>query len=264
MNVRGDFEEALASSSVAPPRSIARPEFRKECDALIGELVQSGYANPAFARLLAPEAFSRDFFVRSTIENVLRIDLMRAINPLACTLLAKVDPVLCKQYGVYGADEGLHDRMFARDLVAMGLTEEDIYNTKPLFSTQLLAGWLHYTIQNGDPLATVASAYYVESMSVMTQPAWIEKMEAHLGSGALKGSRAHVNQDIHEGHIDVAWNMCMRLLKTPQDDALFIAHVRKLHSLFIAYLLEICNVVFDGKPEDGNVSTGAVRAYHDA
>jgi hypothetical protein len=238
--------------------------LRKECDSLIGELIQNGFANPAFARLLDPDAFSREFFVRSTIENVLRIDLMRAVNPLVCNLLAKIDPVLCKQYGVYGADEGLHDRMFARDLVAVGLTEDEIYNTEPLFSTQLLIGWLHYTIKNNDPLATIASAYYVESMSIATQPAWIEKMERHLGSGALKGSRAHVNQDIQEGHIDVSWNMCMRLVKTKQDEAVFIAHIRKNHSLFIAYLLEICTVVFDGKSEEGHVSSGAVRAYHDA
>jgi len=51
-------------------------------------------------------------------------------------------------------------------------------------------------------------------------------MEGHLVSGALKGSRAHVNQDIQEGHIDASWSMCIKLVKTKQEETLSI-NIRK-------------------------------------
>jgi len=236
---RGD-QEAAESNSRNTYAAMLRPEFRARCEALLDDLVADFYRSyPPARKLLDPQFFSRDFFIRSTIENVLRIDLMRGVNPLVCTKVAASDPVLCKQWGLYAADEGLHGRMFARDLHTIGVSDEEIYATPPLFSTELLSGWLYHTLEQGDPLAVLASAYYVESVSDKTQPAWLENIERHIGEKATRGSRAHLSLDEKESHVDLAWNMCMRLVKTPEDEKRFLDHVLKLHSLLSAYVVEI-------------------------
>ncbi len=260
MNVRGEFDEAVQSNSRNTYNKLLRPDFRVQCDRLLDELVAGTFmANPSLKRLADPASFSKEFFVRSTTENVLRINLMRRINPIVCTIAAKLDPVLCKQWGLYAADEGLHDRMFARDLLSAGLKEDQIYETPLMFATELLAGYLYYTLENEGPLATVASAYYVESISAKTQPQWIKHMEERLGDGALRGSQAHLDQDREEGHIDLAWNMCMRLVKTPADEARFISHVRKLHALLSAYLTELHLSVFEKQDDLPAVPISAVQ-----
>jgi hypothetical protein len=254
---RGD-QEADESNSRNTYAAMLRPEFRQHCDALLDQLVADFYRSYAPARkLLDPEFFSRDFFVRSTIESVLRIDLMRGVNPLVCTKIAASDPVLCKQWGLYAADEGLHGRMFARDLHAVGIADEEIYSTPPLFSTELLSGWLYHTLEQDDPLAVLASAYYVESVSDKTQPAWLENIERHIGERCTRGSRAHLSLDEKESHVDLAWNMCMRLVKTPEDEKRFVSHVLKLHSLLAAYVVEVLELTVMQKEEAAAQSAAA-------
>jgi len=237
--IRGD-KEAEESNSRNTYATMLRPEFRQQCDALLDQLVAQFYRSyePA-QKLLNPEFFSRDFFVRSTIESVLRIDLMRSINPLVCAKVASSDPVLCKQWGLYAADEGLHGRMFARDAHSVGVTDEEIYSTPPLFSTELLAGYLYYTLEQEDALAVLASAYYVESVSEKTQPSWLENIERHIGEKSTRGSRTHLNLDEKESHADLAWNMCMRMVKGLEDERRFVNYVLKLHSLLSAYVVEV-------------------------
>ncbi len=242
MNMMGTLndEEASVSNSRNTYARMLRPEFRERCDMMLDQLVADFYRTYEPAQmLLDPTFFSRDFFVRSTIESVLRIDMMRAVNPLVCAKIAAIDPILCKQWGLYAADEGLHGRMFARDLHAIDIADEEIYSTPPLFSTELLSGYLYHTLAQEDALAVLASAYYVESISKKTQPVWLNNIEKHIGEKCTRGSRAHLNLDEKEGHIDLAWNMCMRLISTPEDEKRFVGYVLKLHSLLSAYVVEV-------------------------
>ena len=223
-------------------------------DKFLSYLIADSYArNPQLAESMSANAFSRELFVRSTIETVLRIETMRRVNPLACVRVAADDPVLCKQWGLYAADEGLHGRLFAKDLHAIGVTDEEIYGTKLLFSTELLAGYLYQTLAEEGPLGVIASAYYVETVSGWTQPAWLDGMEAHVGHEATRGARAHLALDEKEGHIDLAWNMCMRLVKTPEDEVRFRQHLVKLHSLFVAYVVEVSQVVAGNNHESATL-----------
>jgi hypothetical protein len=236
--------EAEQSNSRNTYSVVSNPEFRKHCDALLDKLVADSFARHDAARQsMNAGAISRELFIRSTIESVVRIEMMRKINPLVCNHVAAVDPILCKQWGLYAADEGLHGRMFAKDLKAIGLTEEEIFSSKPLFSTELLAGYLYQTLADEGPLAVVASAYYVESIAAKTQPAWLDAMEKHVGAECTRGSRAHLRLDEMEGHVDLAWNMCMRLVKTPEQQQRFIEHLIKLHSLLVGYMIEVYHLI---------------------
>jgi len=252
-------QEAFDSNSRNTYQAMLKPKFRKQCDALLDQLIEEFYRSyvPA-TKLLNPDFFSQEFFIRSTIETVLRIDLMRAVNPLVCTKIAAVDPVLCKQWGLYAADEGLHGRVFAKDLHAVGVTDKEIYATPPLFSTELLSGYLLHTLDKGDALGVLASAYYVESVSAKTQPGWLSNIELHIGEKCTRGSRAHLGLDEKERHVDLAWNMCMRLVKTPEEESQFITHVMKLHSLLSAYVVEILDLTVERR-DAATAQTSAAR-----
>jgi hypothetical protein len=247
-------EEAARSNSRNTYGTVIRPELRKIYDKFLSDLIAESYArNKDLAASMSGIGFSRELFIRSTKESVLRIEMMRRINPLACVRVAADDPILCKQWGLYAADEGLHGRLFAKDLHTLGITEEELYGTKPLFATELLAGYLYQTLADEGPLGVIASGYYVETVSGWTQPAWLDGMEAHVGPEATRGARAHLALDEKEGHIDLAWNMCMRLVKTPEDEERFKQHLVKLHSLFVAYVVEVSQVVA-GNPDLATVA----------
>ncbi|HEX8087236.1 MAG TPA: hypothetical protein VF762_00185 [Blastocatellia bacterium] len=237
-------QEAHKSYSKNTYSAVLNPEFRKVCDKFVSDLIADSYArNEQVKGAMETSTFSRDFFIRSTIETVLRIELMRKINPLVCVRVAEADPILCKQWGLYAADEGLHGRLFAKDLHVLGVTDEEIYTTKRLFATELLAGYLYQTLAEEGPLGVLASAYYVETVSGSTQPAWLDGMEQFVGHDATRGARAHLALDDREGHVDLAWNMCMRVVKTPADEERFKQHIVRLHSLFVAYVLEVSRLV---------------------
>ena len=237
-------QEAAQSNSRNTYTSILRPELREVYDKLIAGLVADSLAqNTTLKGAMDAGSFSRELFIRSTIESVLRIELMRKVNPLACVRVSNIDPILCKQWGIYAADEGLHGRLFAKDLHELGVTDEEIYSTPILFATELLAGYLYHTLTEEGPLGVITSAYYVESVAGMTQPTWLEGMEKIVGRNATRGAHSHLNIDEKDGHVDLAWNMCMRLVKTPEDDARFKQHIIKNHSLFVAYAIEVATLV---------------------
>ncbi len=235
-------QEAERSNSRNTYKTILNPEFRKHCDKFLSDLVADTVAQNS--RVAASmKSFSRELFIRSTIESVLRIEMMRKINPLACVHSSDLDPVLCKQWGLYAADEGLHGRLFAKDLHALGVADKEIYGTRPLFATELLAGYLYQTLADEGPMGVVSSAYYVESVSAWTQPAWLDGMEKVVGHDATRGARSHLGIDDTDHHVDLAWNMCMRLIKTPEDQIRFKRHLVRLHSLLVAYVVEVADVV---------------------
>jgi hypothetical protein len=256
-DIEAEAEQSYSRNTYA---EVNHPEFRKECDALLKKMIADTYARHETARQsMNAGDISRELFIRSTTETVLRIELMRKINPLVCNHVAAKDPILCKQWGLYAADEGLHGRMFAKDLKTLGVPEAAIYGSKPLFSTELLAGYLYQTLAEEGPLAVVASAYYVESIAAMTQPEWLASMEKHLGTECTRGSRAHLRQDEMEGHVDLAWNMCMRLVNTPEERQRFIEHLVKLHSLLVGYFVEVFHLIAR-KGSDATAKAEAIGA----
>jgi pyrroloquinoline quinone (PQQ) biosynthesis protein C len=129
--------------------------------------------------------------------------------------------------------------MFARDLHDVGMTDEEIYAVSPTFATELLNGYFYYTLATEGPLASMVSGFYLEFVAGKTQPEWLDQMEQHLGKDKTKGARAHLAQDIEDSHVDMAWNMIMRVIKTPEDEGKFVEHLIKINALFVSYFVEV-------------------------
>lgn len=219
---------------------LLNPEFRQRIDAMLFKFEEDFYKKTKGAEnMLNTQHFDLELYKRHNIETILRISLKRAIDPLIANYWATRDPQLCKEWGLYGAEEGRHDRMFARDLHDIGITDEEIYSVKPTFATELLNGYFYYTLATEGPLASMVSGFYLEFVAGKTQPEWLDQMELHLGKNKTKGARAHLAQDIKDDHVDMAWNMIMRVIKTPEDEHRFIEHLIKINALFVSYFVEV-------------------------
>jgi hypothetical protein len=220
--------------------AVQRPEFRARVDALLEKFEKDFYEKTKGAQnMLEVGNFNLDLYKRHNIETILRIALKRAVDPLIAHYWATRDPQLCKEWGLYGAEEGRHDRMFAGDLHKVGMTDGEIYGTKPTFATELLNGYFYYTLATEGPLASMVSGFYLEYVAGKTQPAWLDVMEEHVGTDKTRGARAHLALDEDDEHVDMVWNMIMRTIHDAEDEERFITHLVKINALFVSYFVEV-------------------------
>lgn len=242
--------------------NLQRPEFRKRVDELLAKFERDFYEKSKGAQgMLDADSFNLDLYKRHNVETMIRIGLKRAVDPLIANYWASRDPQLCKEWGLYGAEEGRHDRMFAGDLHKVGMTDEEIYSIKPTFATELLNGYFYYTLATEGPLASMISGFYLEYVAGKTQPEWLDVMEQHVGADKTKGARAHLALDEDDDHVDMVWNMIMRVIKTEEDEERFIEHLIKINALFVSYFIEVyTSTVLGGDADPSTLAQTAPAA----
>jgi hypothetical protein len=64
-------------------------------------------------------------------------------------------------------------------------------------------------------------------------------MEQFIGTDKTRGARAHLNLDEEDEHVDMVWNMIMRVIQTPEDEEAFVRHLIKINALFTSYFFEV-------------------------
>lgn len=241
--------------------NLQRPEFRKRVDDLLLKFERDFYEKSKGAEgMLQKDKFDLELYKRHNVETMIRIGLKRAVDPLIANYWATRDPQLCKEWGLYGAEEGRHDRMFAGDLHKVGMTDEEMYAIRPTFATELLNGYFYYTMATEGPLAAMISGFYLEYIAGKTQPDWLDIMEQHVGSANTKGARAHLALDEDDDHVDMVWNMIMRVIKDEADEERFIEHLTKINSLFVSYFVEVYAATVLGLGADPSALTQAAPA----
>ncbi|WP_327306638.1 hypothetical protein OG730_26840 [Streptomyces sp. NBC_01298] len=241
--------------------NLQRPEFRKRVDELLLKFERDFYERSAGADgMLDKEKFDLELYKRHNVETMIRIGLKRAVDPLIANYWATRDPQLCKEWGLYGAEEGRHDRMFAGDLHKVGMTDEEIYAIRPTFATELLNGYFYYTMATEGPLAAMISGFYLEYIAGKTQPDWLDIMEQHVGADKTKGARAHLALDDDDDHVDMVWNLIMRIIEDEADEERFVEHLIKINSLFVSYFVEVYAATVLGAGADASLLTQAAPA----
>lgn len=227
-------------------------EFKKEVDAMLRDMVERFYREVEGGdHLYRAKDINLDYYKRHTIEIILRLRMKRWIDALTIHYFTKHNPVLAKKWAAYTEDEMLHDSMFAKDLERVGVSKEEIYSTEPLFTTKLLQGYFYYGLEHeGRPLASLASSYFIENVSLMTQPKWIENIEDVLGSGMAKGQQAHVDHDLEDDHSDFVWDVLMSFVESEDDKRRIVDHITNVYRLFCAFYLELYQRTVKGEVED--------------
>jgi len=229
------------------PVPVSPPDFRAEIDALLERRLTRFYQTVKGAdHLLTSDAIDPEYYKRHVIEIILRLRLKRVIDALTVHYFTKTDPVLAKKWAGYTEDEMLHDSLFATDLERIGVSKEEIYSTDPLLSTKLLQGYFYYGLEHeGRPLASLCSAYLIESLANKTQPKWISNIERNFGDGAAKGQFAHASNDIADEHIDFVWSVLSTFANTEADRRRIRDHFVNIAVLFEAFYTEMATKFLD-------------------
>ncbi|CDZ78426.1 hypothetical protein BN59_02736 [Legionella massiliensis] len=226
---------------------IDKTNLRNEVNRILDQMITRFYEVAPLGKYQKDsEQINLDYFVRHTIETVLRIRHKRLIDALVIHYFAKHQPKLAKYWARYTEDEMLHGHMFARDLQKLaGINLDDIYTKyTPFFSTKLLNGYFHYTLEHEGPMAAIASAYFLEYTTGMTQPVWLDNLEKVFGKENLKGARSHVNHDIKESHNDLVWEVLQALIENEEDKLVLFQHLHHIYGLFLAYFQELFHCTF--------------------
>lgn len=223
--------------------TIARPELKARVDEMLDAYIERFYREVPYARHFIDASSAADvdmpYYVRHTIETVLRIRRKRTIDAHAIRYFSLHDPVTAKEWAEYTDDEMLHDRLFLADLQKVGVSTDEVYGTDPFLATKLLNGYFLYCLEyEGTPLAAITSSYFLEFTTRKTQPDWLDSLDQSLGREKLKGARAHVNFDIQQDHTGDVWNVLMTLVKTEADEARLLQHFDHIYQLFAMYFVE--------------------------
>ncbi|HEU4787905.1 MAG TPA: hypothetical protein VFS57_10860 [Gemmatimonadaceae bacterium] len=217
------------------------PELRGRVDHMLDQLHEEFYRTvPGGSHLATADKIDREYYRRHIIEIILRLRMKRWIDALTIHYFAKHEPFLAKKWAQYTEDEMLHDRMFVKDLERIGTTLEDVYREKPMFSTKILQGYFYYGLEHeGRPLASLCSSYFIEKMSQVVQPGWLENVEKRMGKGAAHGQLAHINHDKEDDHVSFVWNVIATFVKSEADKEEIIVHIHNVYKLFCAFYTEL-------------------------
>lgn len=239
-------------------------ELRQNVDTKLNDYLNNFYENVPYAKYLKDsETIDKDYFLRHSIEIVLRIRHKRMIDALVIHYFTKNDLRQAKAWANYAEDEMLHGNMFAMDLKRLyDISLEEIYKVEPTFATQLLNGYFYYTLEHEGPLASLISAYFLEYTTRMTQPEWLDNLESIFGKENLRGARGHVDHDIADDHNDFVWRVIAKELKSENDIKRLFTHLERIGALFSAYFVELYQETINKSSRDNilNVTRAAVSA----
>jgi hypothetical protein len=228
------------------------PEFKRRIDLLLRSFVSDFYGRvPGADHLLSAKEINLEYYKRNLIEIILRLRMKRTIDALTIHYFTKHNPRLAKKWAHYTDDEMLHDALFAADLAKVGVSKETIYSTEPAFSTKLLQGYFYYGLEHeGRPLASLASSYFIETVSLLTQPKWIENVGSSLGSEVTRGQQAHVDHDTDDDHTSFVWNVIMSFVHSKDDEEAVVNHITNVYKLFCAFYTELYQMTIG--PDSGS------------
>lgn len=228
-------------STKSDTQNIDKVSLRNEIDKKIDGYIAYMYKNIPYAmHQLTSENIDEDYYLRHSIETPIRIKLKRTIDSLVIHYFTKNNPKAAKDWAKYTDDEMLHGHMFGKDIERRwGLSFEEVMSHRPLLATQLLNGYFYFHLEYEGPMAAIASAYFLESVTAKTQPNWLDNLEKRLGANAVLGARAHVNLDLEEDHDDFVWDTLMETVNTEKDAEVLKQHIKNIFGLFSAYLHEV-------------------------
>lgn len=214
--------------------------LRSDVEAKMSGMIRTMYESFPMGRYFRDsQKVSQDIFIRHTVQTILRIRLARVADAKALVLLTKSNPRAAQLWARYADEEMLHDRLFLRDIERMGATEQSVYGTKPFLATQLLQGFIYYTLEHEGPLGLLAKAYFLEFMSFHTQNEWNKNLERALGKGAVEGAKAHIEVDANDDHIGDVWNVVTMEIHSDDDVLRLHRYLDVYYQLFTGYLQEL-------------------------
>lgn len=245
---------------------VVNPEFYATTNTRLDTMIDAFYeATPAARYLATSGSVDEHLIMRHTVETILRLRLARCADSKVIQYFTRTNPYAAQKWCKYTGERMLHDRLFLKDLRTLGVSDETVYDTEPLLATELLQGYLYYTLEHEGPRGLLSEAYFAEYTFRTTLAAWNANLRRALGEHAVQGAEAHREYHLEEDHVTEVWNVLMSVVKTPDDEARVHYHLDVYYGLFLAYFNELAStthVDVSGPPPDpaGTAVWAAQRA----
>ena len=195
-----------------------------------------------YANHLEDKKLNLEYYRRHTIEHVWRIRLSRTGQCRVLHAIAKKSPEAAQLYARYQDEEMLHDTLYAHDLYAMGVTQEQILSTEPFFSTRLLESFFYFIAEHENPIGVICFGYLVEYTTKKLTPKQIDAMKESLGEDLIQGQVSHINTDIVEDHSGDMWKIMNSLVFSKEDEAAIFKYLDEAQELLAMYFRELYEV----------------------
>jgi hypothetical protein len=164
-----------------------------------------------FEEMLSSRPFLRAFhdgsatharlYRRHLLEATIRIRINNEIDSFALARTIRNDP-LAEHLLAYLQEEYGHDRMLEEDVHAMGMSEREIAEAEPFFTTELLMAYLWRSVEADGLLPALLWDWLVEWYSARYNPQITKAAEAELGWESVRQTTRHLELDEeleHEG-----------------------------------------------------------------
>lgn len=169
------------------------------------------YTNNNFKRILSENSKIKDFhngksidkknYTRHIIEGINRIHLNNEVDALALLSAAKKkNNKVSKLIATYLEEEISHDELISKDIEKFGMSLKQIQNTKLFFSTELLIGYLKFSIEKNGYLPCIVWSWFVEWYSNTYNPKIVGIAKNKFGEDKTKGMRIHLEMDNNLNH----------------------------------------------------------------
>lgn len=187
------------------------------------------------------ESIDKNYYKRHLIETVLRIDLNNEVDAYSLYKLGYSDSFLSQKLSEYLAEEIGHDSLFLHDLKKQGVDKEEVEKTSPFFSTQLLIGFLYYSIKQDGALPTMVWNWFVEWYSDTYNMTITKKAAEEFGNDNIQGSLKHLSVDEEEDHVGLMYSTVEHAMKTEEDGIKAQEYLKKFVELVGMYFQELFN-----------------------
>lgn len=175
------------------------------------------------------------YYLRHRIETVWRIWLTARTDAIALTRMIDEDYESARSWAEYTAQELDHDRMFLSDLLAHGVTREQVVATGPFPATRAMVEDIEQAMAEWGSLPAVTYSLFVEWNSERFSARAVEKAEAAFSERHVAGSKSHVGVDLEESHLPMMLGIAGRLVERIGSRDPLEALLRRTAAHFRAY-----------------------------
>ncbi len=182
---------------------------------------------------------NEQYYLRHRVETVKRIRMTTSTDALALSQIAKINYPMARKWGLYTVQEMNHDKMFLTDIKKHNLSPEYVNSITPFEATKNMGEYLANVISGGEPLGAVGYSLFVEWNSDRYSPSVVEKAEEKFSSKHVKGSKAHVQFDVNEDHLEMIFEISYSLLRSNDHLEEFTKILKSISKYFREYFQEL-------------------------
>jgi hypothetical protein len=213
---------------------------RKEMEILAKEEMEKIFNRVPYTREFHEgRSIDNEYYKRHLIETVLRINLNNEVDAYSLYKIGNKDTFLFHKLAEYLAEEAGHEALFLNDLKKFGIEKSEVDSTSPFFSTQLLIGYLYYSINQDGPLPTMVWNWFVEWYSDQFNMTITNKAAEDFGDDKIKGSMHHLTVDEDEDHVGLMYSTVEHAIKSEEDGEKAKDYLKNFVKLIGQYFQEL-------------------------